>query len=230
MQKATLPKPYYEDEAVTIYHGDCREFLPNVEADVLITDPDYGVGMAYGEEALATGEADALLVSVLSDVRIRSGHGLIFWSGSWGRLSAIDSLVQSGGWKIKHFGVWYKPNGAGASGNGLARRFETWFWIVRSNAPKKRSEWDRLPDCIDVSRIHRRMLEGTKHPSQKPEELMRRFVRFFSLPGDVIFDPFMGSGSTLRAAKDLRRKAIGVELQQAYCEMAVRRMAQGVLV
>jgi site-specific DNA-methyltransferase (adenine-specific) len=222
-------KPYYDRDGITIYHGDALEILPELEADVLLTDPDYGVGMEYSGTALSAKQASALLTAALSATRVRSGHGVVFWSGSWKRLRVIERVVQRGGWAIKHFNVWYKPNGAGASGNGLARRFETYFWIVQPEASPKNSEWSRLPDCIDVSRVHRKMREGTKHPSQKPEELMRRLIRFFTMPGDTILDPFMGSGTTLRAAKDLSRQAIGIEINEAYCEMAVQRLAQDVM-
>ncbi len=220
-------KPYYEDDAVTIYHGDCLEILPTVSADFLLTDPDYGVGMAYGDEPLDAEAAESLLALALSD--IHTDHGLMFWSGSWGRLRVIEPLLNNIGWAIKHFGIWYKPNGAGASGNGFARRFETWFWITQDGFEKKVAEWARLPDCIDVSRVHRQMAEGVGHPSQKPEELIRRMVRFFTMPTDTILDPFMGSGTTLRAAKDLGRKAIGIEIEERYCEIAAKRMAQTVM-
>jgi site-specific DNA-methyltransferase (adenine-specific) len=225
--------PYYDRGGVTLYHAPARDVLPFVEADVLITDPDYGVGMNYTEDEDAKGltadEADALLVETLQLARIRSGHGLIFWSGSWGRIQKLDDLVTLGGWEIKHFGIWYKPNGAGASGNGMARRFETWFWIQRPDAPSKKGEWSRLPDCIEVSRIHRKMTEGVGHPSQKPIELMRRLVRFFSMPGDVVLEPFAGSGTTLRAAQELGRIVIASEINEDYCKVAVDRLRQEVL-
>ena len=221
-----MTKPYYEHAGITIYHGDCREVLPLILGDVLLTDPDYGVGMKYGRRQLTSEDAESLLTEALSCACIKSQQGLIFWAGSWRKLRKVEDLVEAAGWIIKHFGVWYKPNGAGASGNGLARRFETWFWLTKIGAPSKRSEWTRLPDCIEVSRVHRRMDEGINHPSQKPLELMRRLIRFMSMPGDVIVDPFMGSGTTLRAAKDLGRPAIGIEIEERYCEMAVKRLAQ----
>jgi DNA modification methylase len=220
--------PYYEHHGVVIYCADCREVLPLVEADVLITDPDYGVDMDYGHEPLKPEEADALLLAALEAARIRSGHALTFWSGSWRRIVALERTIAMSTWAIRHFGIWYKPNGAGASGNGLARRFETWFWLDRG-VGKKCGEWSRLPDCIAVNRVHRGMEEASAHPSQKPEELLRRFVRFFSMPGDTILDPFMGCGTTLRACKDLGRRAIGIEINEAYCEIAVKRLAQETL-
>ena len=163
-----MTKPYYEHAGITIYHGDCREVLPLILGDVLLTDPDYGVGMKYGRRQLTSEDAESLLTEALSCVCIKSQQGLIFWAGSWRKLRKVEDLVEAAGWIIKHFG----------------------------------------------------------HPSQKPLELMRRLIRFMSMPGDVIVDPFMGSGTTLRAAKDLGRRAIGIEIEERYCEMAVKRLAQ----
>ncbi len=223
-------KPYYEDGAVTIYHGDCREVLPTLEAErsILVTDPDYGVGMQYADsERMTAAEADNLLgTTLILAEKICADNGLMFWSGSWARVSALQQSVWP--WHIKHLGIWYKPNGAGASGNGLARRFEPWFWICKGDG-KKEGEWQRLPDCISINRVHRGMDEASAHPCQKPEELMRRLIRFFSLEGQTILDPFMGSGTTLRAAKDIGRRAIGIEVSEKYAELAANRMAQAVL-
>lgn len=220
--------PYYDRAGITIYLGDCRDVLPGVEADVLLTDPDYGVGMDYGSPSLSATEADSLLKTMLSLANIRTGHGLMFWSGSWQRIKDLDSTIQETAWAIRHFGIWYKPNGAGASGNGFARRFETWFWLDKGLMPKS-GEWSRLPDCIAVNRVHRGMAEASAHPSQKPEELLRRFVRFFSLPGQTLLDPFAGSGTTLRAALDLGRNCIGIERNEAYAEIAADRLRQTVM-
>lgn len=234
-------KPYYEDEAVTIYHGDCREILPELApAGVLISDPDYGVGINYdksragepnstlGTGGINGGKADSLLSEALRVARVER-NGLVFWSGSWKRIEGFRAAVDDAGWRIHHLGIWYKPNGAGPSGNGLGRRFEPWFWIERGPKGTKQGEWKFLPDCIDVCRVVPGHKEAMAHPTQKPEELMRRLVRFFSVAGDTILDPFMGSGTTLRAAKDLGRKAIGIEIREQWCELAAERMAQEVL-
>ncbi len=239
-------KPYYEDESVQIYHGDCREVLPTLEPmDVLISDPDYGVGIDFskgkqrgqrghvlkgrtpGAKGLTEQEAIDLTIAALS-VELTKGYACVFWAGAWPRLKRFGAAVEGADWTVRHLGVWYKPNGSGVSGHGLARRWEPWLWLVRGEA-KRAGEWAHLPDCIDVARVMEHMHEGVAHPTQKPVELMRRLVRFFTLPGDTILDPFMGSGTTLRAAKDLGRKAIGIEIEEEYCEIAANRMAQAVL-
>jgi DNA modification methylase len=234
--------PYYEDAAVVIYHGDCRDILASIEADVLITDPDYGVGIDFrkrhgnihGVGAVGTNgtlrpaAADKLLAEMLGLATV-TRNGVVFWSGSWSRIEGLRASVKRAGWRVHHLGIWYKPNGAGPSGNGLARRFEPWFWLERGPKGSRRGEWNALPDCIDVSRVVPGHREALAHPTQKPEELVRRLVRFFSQPGDIILDPFMGSGTTLRAAKDLGRKAIGIDVEEQWCELAANRMRQALL-
>ena len=235
-------KPYYEHAGITIYHGDCREVLPNVQGDVLFSDPDYGVGINFtesrsngdlsqntGRGARPSKEADCLLGEMLQKVCVRRS-GLLFWSGSWNRISAFSEILNASPWRIHHLGIWYKANGAGPSGNGLARRFEPWFWIEpKERDVTRKGEWDFLPDCIDVCRVVPGHDEALKHPTQKPEELICRLLRFFTVESDTVLDPFMGSGTTLRAAKDLGRRAIGIEIEEKYCEIAAKRLSQEVL-
>ena len=236
-------EPIYDRDGITIYNADCLDVLPIIEADVLISDPDYGVGINYtkrasginanevdGPGSLKAEDADALLAAMLNSVRVRKPSGLLFWSGSVARLDAFKSTVEMSGWRRHHMGIWYKPNGAGPSGNGLARRFEPWFWVVQGDGkPQRDGEWGFLPDCIDISRVVPGHNEACDHPTQKPLELMRRLMLFFTKPDDIVLDPFMGSGTTLRAAKDLGRRAIGIELNRDYCDIAIQRMSQGVL-
>ena len=230
----------YDEDGITLYRGDCLAVLPYVEADVLISDPDYGVGVNFtkhgyvgdlsknvGRQARPAREADVLLTAMLRSARIRR-NGLVFWSGSWGRVQAFSKSVAAGGWRIHHLGIWYKANGAGPSGNGLARRFEPWFWLEQGPKTTRRGEWKFLPDCIDVSRVVPGHDEACDHPTQKPAELMRRLIRFFTQPGDVILDPFAGSGTTLVAARDTGRRAIGIEREERWCELAVQRLRYGV--
>lgn len=234
-------EPFYEQDGVTLYQGDCLEILPSLTADVLITDPDYGVGIDFKRLAPTTGQnvglkgtrtagdADALVTAMLRAVNLSRPCGCVFWSGSWTRIQGFSEAVSAADWAIHHLGIWYKPNGAGPSGNGLARRFEPWFWLKQGKA-QRLGEWNFLPDCIDVSRVVPGHEEAMAHPTQKPMELMRRLVRFFSQEGDTIIDPFAGSGTTLRAAQELGRKAIGIELNPDYCAIAVERLSQRVLV
>lgn len=221
--------PYRRMEVIgncTLFLGNSRDILPVLEpADCLISDPDYGVGMKYGDQCLEAAEADELVRFALNGARVRSDHGCIFWSGSWLRILGLNDAIAQTDWRIHHLGVWYKPNGSGPSGNGLARRFETWFWIRRGETGR-RAEFRFLPDCIAENRLHRGMSEASPHPSQKPVDLMIPIVKFFSLPGHAVLDPFMGSGSTGVACVKSGRSFIGIELFSDYFEIACERIRQ----
>ncbi len=237
---------FYDESGITLYCGDCRQVLPHVECEVLITDPDYGVGIDFskprqngqrghsmlgrslGATALSPEQAIELAFSALRLPLILRGYAVVFWAAEWWRLNVFGLRAQQEGWNVRHLGIWYKPNGSGVSGHGIARRWEPWFWLHREKS-KREGEWGYLPDCIDVSRVMQHMREGVDHPTQKPEELLRRLIRFFSICNDRILDPFAGSGTTLVAAKNLRRRAIGIEIEPKYCEIAVKRLRQEVL-
>ena len=223
----------YEENSIVV--GDCLDVMagmPDGCVDVVITDPDYGVGIDYS--STITGkkvrrktfeEIQAELTPALLECRRVARRDLcVFWSGSWGRLWDFGHIAEAAELHIKHLGIWYKPNGAGPTGNGLGRRFEVWFWI-EGNA-KRESEWRFSPDVIKANRVTRRSKEGVLHPSQKPIELMERLIRFFSKEGDLIFDPFMGSGTTAVAADRLGRRWFGCDINPDYVNMALERLAK----
>lgn len=197
---------YYEDEAVTIYHGDCREWVG--DADAVVTDPPYGLGsiMQGGEVKWPLWEG-------------RSQAGL-----PWDQ-SIPEFLVEY----ISRFAqvvIW--------GGNNFplppSRGWLIWDKIIREfSSGHAELAWTNLDQPIRAFNYSHGQLatEGKLHPTQKPLPLMRWCV---GMTSGTVVDPFMGSGTTLRAAKDLGRSAIGIELQERYCEIAASRMAQEVLV
>jgi hypothetical protein len=201
-------KPYYERDGIVIYHGDCRDILPTLgPVDLVLTDPPYGVGKAEWD--------DAFLLDWLPLAARVAGNALAIMPGISNLLrlpETIDGLEYK--WTLSVHVINAIVRGAVGFGN----------WIpcvvyVREGG----SIYTCNQDAGEIA------IRGTMpdHPCPKPYDAMRWLVQ--RLPGDLILDPFMGSGTTLRAAKDLGRKAIGIEIEEKYCEIAVKRLAQEVL-
>ncbi len=212
--------PYYEEDGITIYHGDCRDVLPALVAascDLAFADPPYGVGFGYGDAYTDSG-----------------GEGYAAWMG-WTatELQRIAStvLVTPGianiwTWPAATWVLcWSKP--------GSTRR----SMLPQPNRPQGGfNEWEPIlvygrPTFMhDSIRVVANPQKDTgDHPCPKPLRLLRWLVEGASHEGGIVLDPFAGSGTTLRAAKDCGRRAIGIELEERYCEIAARRLAQGVL-
>jgi site-specific DNA-methyltransferase (adenine-specific) len=197
-------KPYYDHAGITIYHGDCRELLPSITADVLVTDPPYGINKAEWDSEFLFPTAP---------------------------IGCIAAAVMPGVWNILAcpvtFGsLTYRGTLAAYLCNGMTRGpigFGNWIPCLLYAADGV-SLWKQDGDC-------KSFVVGDEplanHPSPKPMRVVRWFVD--RMPPGTVLDPFMGSGTTLRAAKDLGRKAIGIEIEERYCEIAARRLSQEVM-
>ena len=222
-----MNEPYYSDDHVTIYHGDCLELADLWTcADVLVTDPPYGVAYVSGgprinasgvrsvtERKAVANDAD---VTARDDVlRLWGGRpALVF--GSWKRprpSGVVDRLI------------WFKRNtNPGLGTNTPWSSADEEIYVIGAGWVGKRT-LGVIP--TDEARAGSGGLAAEiGHPTPKPLDLMRHLLERTT---GIIADPFMGSGTTLRAAKDLGRKAIGIELEERYCEIAARRCAQEVL-
>ena len=208
-------KPYYEDDAVTIYHGDCREILPTLEADVLVTDPPYGMGYVahcgYETTQPIKGDHDTSLRDEILDYW-GDRPALVFGTWKKPRPAATRELL-----------VWHKT-GVGFLGDlGLpwGPAHEEIYVLGKGWEGRRRA------NVYTVNGLPASSLKRPEHPTPKPVPLLQALISY--CPQGMIADPFMGAGSTLRAAKDLGRKAIGIEIEERYCEIAVNRLAQGVL-
>ena len=206
-------KPYYQDGAVTIYHGDCREILPQLEYDLVISDPPYGINHPTNYRARGRGKLAECndYVPVAGDGEPFDptpylDHPCLLWGGNY----FADKLPPSSGWLL-----WDKmrPHDLDQATAEMA-----WTNFVKG-ARVFRYLWNGM--LRDGN-------EDLVHPTQKPVALMAWCLSLKWTPQGTILDPFMGSGTTLRTAKDLGRKAIGIEIEEKYCEIAAKRMSQSV--
>lgn len=220
--------PYYEASGITIYHGDCVEVLAQIgdeAVDLVVTDPPYNAinRKSSGLRSLDKGEADSLPVDIAAlapeFVRVSKGGAYVWCSddqfSDWVR--AFKGIGMT-----TRIAAWCKSNPSPMNGDKLwlsgvelcvfARKDGAWF-----------SRFCEIPVWKGAT------VQRDDHPTPKPLWLMQKRIEASCPPSGIVLDPFMGSGTTLRAAKDLGRKAIGIELNEKYCEVAAQRLSQEVL-
>jgi hypothetical protein len=222
-----MTEPYYADDSVTLWLGDCREVTAWLDADVLVTDPPYGIAWSKpklpSNRALGRGVQTAH-AGIENDADTRARDYVL---DTWLPRPAVvfgapGSPLPTG---TKQTLVWQKPATVGIFGTvaGFRRDWEAVYLLGDFPAsPARRSSIVR---STGENTSYSRASEG--HPHAKPTALLT--VLIDATPPGVVADPFAGSGSTLVAAKQLGRRAIGVEIDERYCEIAARRLAQGVL-
>lgn len=209
-------KPYYEHAGITIYHGDCREILPSLDRNVaIICDPPYGIGFVHGAENIPYASKFSGIKCVGDDSPFNPKHLLKFPDVlMWGANHYADHLpVREGRWL-----VWDKRCGYGDRDMSDCEM----AWVRGSNgtaARMFRHLWDGFNRASErgIPRVH---------PMQKPVPLMSWCLDF--LPSGIVIDPYCGSGPTLEAAKSKNRQAIGIEIEEKYCEIAAKRLSQEV--
>jgi site-specific DNA-methyltransferase (adenine-specific) len=236
--------PYYEQDGITIYHGDCRDVLPTLVAgsvDLVLTDPPYASGARrdaerqvrgsmlretddedwFSHDAMTTWGFNWFLRSVLTDSRnalARGAHLYVF--SDWRQTPNVYGMLEATGYRVNQCLVWDKQH----FGMGAYWRNQHENIIFASNGmpnPMLNRGMGSVIRCRTVSSSAR------IHPTEKPSALLDQILS--AVPGETILDPFMGSGTTLRAAKDLGRKAIGIEIEEKYCEIAAKRLQQSVM-
>ena len=224
--------PYYEQDGITIYHGDAYEVLPEIESiDLLVSDPPYVFGMkSNGNNGKGTGWSDLmnnarLYAPLLREFKrvtaVRNGAAWVFTS--WRSLPVLMRASLEAEWGIESLLVWDKGPEVGMGGpRGLRAQYEL---IALYTHPEFRIANRSTKDIWNVPWGGSSPREF--HPAQKPTSLLQRIIE---VSGEgVVLDPFMGSGTTLVAARLLGRKAIGIEGEERYCEIAAQRLSQGVL-
>jgi site-specific DNA-methyltransferase (adenine-specific) len=219
-------KPYYEDEAVQIWHGDCREVMPTLgKVDLVLTDPPYGTGGWRREQSGNGSSPIASLVKEEWDIGAvdwidGSLPVISFWPSS-ATVRLLTRAVEVG--LTKHRALYMQKRDPKPQVAGRIMWSVEPIWVLSQEGFLLHGGTDWYTDS--TPRLGRDE-DATGHPYQKPIEVMRWLI---GKTTGIIVDPFMGSGTTLRAAKDLGRRAIGIETEERYCEIAAKRMSQIVM-
>lgn len=218
------PKPYYADELVTLYHGDCREATDWLTADVLVTDPPYGRAWRQGDTGKGRGWASDRHDGIANDTdtSVRD-DALSLWAG---RAAVVfGDLMLPRPADTKHVLIYDKGVSAGFTGavGGYRRNVEAIYLIGRWPS----GLGGRTAIVSTGASAGGNLARRTGHPHTKPQDVMDSLIS--ACPPGTVADPFAGSGSTLVAAKLQGRRAIGVELDERYCELAAKRLAQDAL-
>ena len=214
-----MVQPYYERDGITIYHGDCQEVLPTLvtaEIDLVCTDPPYGMDWD-GKVTRGPNGSGKRGATRNYGVTIQ-GDTEKFDPSPW---LAFPRAIF---WGFQHF------NDAVPNGTVLVwvKRYDSGFGSFLSDAD---TAWMKGGHGVYCFRDLSLQAESSNraHPTQKPVPLMKWCISKSGSTTGVVLNPFMGSGTTLRAAKDLGRRAIGIELEERFCEIAAKRLQQEVL-
>lgn len=224
-------KPYYQDELATIYHADCRDVLPELSGiDLIATDPPFFMPVlhytsrnpwakSWGDVAML-GAAFGAVLDLAVPIMNEGGNVVSFCDGAsfaaffpefYRRFPVIRSLV----WDKVHFGMGHQW-----------RKQHELIIVGRMSTDAKWTGGHSLPDILRAKVVPS---SARSHPVDKPVDLMMQLVTATTDEDDLVLDPYMGGGSTLVAAKKTGRRAIGIEIEERYCELAVSRLGQGVM-
>ena len=232
----SLPKPYYQDDSVTLYHGDNRDILRHLnKVDMIATDPPYGIDFQSArptekrkkEKIKGDGLEDYLkmLPQMLASFKsiLVDGGCCCCCGGGGGTPSLAYLWIEA--WKhltVENVCVWDK----GFIGMGWRYRFQWEAVLIDTNGDRK--TWNGGENRSNILRFQKIIPQNGDHPTPKPESLMSQLILDNSNLGETVLDPYCGSGATLVSAKTHGRKAIGIEIEEKYCEIAVKRLQQEV--
>lgn len=236
--------PYYEKDGVAIYHGDALSILLDYDGDpfsAVVSDPPYSSGnlpeamkqksnprlrgWQWKDKIMATDQLTTLgFLWIMRELllicreHMSSGAALLLFIDwrNWGNLVGV---VESVGVRVNNMVVWDKQSMG--MGNGFRNQHE--LVLCGSKGPARVCS-RAMPNVIQARRA-----ANLLHQSPKPVDLMQKLLGVVTAPGDLVLDPFMGSGSTLVAARGMGRRAIGIEVEERYCETAAKRLQQGAL-
>jgi site-specific DNA-methyltransferase (adenine-specific) len=219
--------PYYEQDGITIYHGDCRDVLPTMKADAVVTDPPFKLSEVYSGNP----DADNLdAVASIQDVArlllaasVPGATAAVFYDN---RIMpfALDAFRRSG-WQYLRFLSFYRRWGNAHKMNGWMSTTDPVLIFAAPGAkPTFHGRW-----AHDTYVRASPSAEDTGHPAQKATGFVAQIVEQLCPADGLVVDPYMGSGTTVVAAQMMGRRAIGIEIEERYCELAAKRLQQAVL-
>lgn len=251
--------PYYDDGTCVIYHGDCRDVLAKLTRHhnliaATVTSPPYNtLGSRIPDKASGMHKSnqwlDKVRVKGYSDDMTETEYadwqrevstalwgvtrcgGALFYNHKvryrdLAPIHPIDLVRSFPMWSLRQEIIWDRCVAFAFNARMFAPSDERVYWMVRDGKPH---EWNQeAASFLSIWRFPPVVGEDG-HPCPYPEELPKRCIAASTQQGDIVLDPFMGSGTTLVAAKRLGRKGIGIELEEKYCEIAAKRLAQGAL-
>lgn len=218
-------KPYYERDGITIYHGDCREVLPSIRADALVTDPPYGIAWGRATWSDSPSEYPELMRFLVEATAVSVPDGWCFVFQAMLNVARFHEWFPDG-WRLfaacKNF-VQMRPTEVQNGWDPVV------FWRNGDKRSGHRKDAGVVTRDFHVGNVAGVFGTKTDHPSPRPLDTMKHIVLLATTPeSDCVVDPFMGSGTTVVAAHALGRRAIGIEIEERYCEIAARRLAQEV--
>lgn len=227
--------PYYIDDHVTLYHGDCLDVLPTIKAatvDVVLTDPPYVIGaVSSGSMSSKSGGWGDMMNSALwftawyrEARRTLSAKGAMWTFLNWRTLPVVMRAAIDTDWPIASLAVWDKQWIGPGGSVGLRPSYELVALLPNPGfSIADRGVADVIPHKVGS-------YKPNGHPAEKPVGLAQRLLEITDMTsGSLVLDPFLGSGTTAVAAKEMGLRCIGIEAEERYCETAAKRLAQGVL-
>jgi len=213
---------FYEEPGITLYCGDCREILPSLSGDALVTDPPFGIDWArasWTDDSEMYPELIGWLVKEAARA-VPVGYCFVFqamlnvgrfhewFPDGWRLFASCKNFAQ-----IRPTGVWHSWD-------------PVVFWRHGPNSSPNSGHVNRDYFVGNVAGVFG---EKSGHPCPRPIDTMKHIVQLATTSSGLVLDPFSGSGTTLLAAKETGRRAIGIEIESKYCELAVKRLRQEVL-
>lgn len=219
-------KPYYDKDGITIYNGDCLDIMQTLEPnsfDLVLTDPPYGMDYQSGWRAekhkkiILDDSIDWFEKTAFDFYKLLKENTHLYVFCNDYAISHFRDWLEKSGFINKRTLVWVKNNHTlGDLDGDFGNKTE---FIIFAHKGRRLLNGKRETNVINASRV-----DTSRHPTEKPENLISYLIKKSTNQNDLILDPFMGSGTTLVAAKKLKRRAVGIELSEQYCQIAVNRL------